>query len=103
MADNGDVYWKLAYDVNMPRSGKVKVHGAQWDADTGVLYLYVSTSEEELDLAEYQEGIPLYEPSEDGYDELIGMKPVELGEPPQTLVKIWHRQMAEHHLGGSDG
>ena len=94
-----NVYWDLVYDINLPRNGKVKVHGAKWDDETGVLHVYVSTSDEELDVEDYVEGTPLYEPAEDGYDELIGMNPVSLGDPPQSLVKGRHRQMAELHLG----
>jgi hypothetical protein len=99
MAEKQDVYWKLAYDINLPRNGKVKVHGAQWDEERQALYVYVSTSDTESDLSEYQEGVPLYEPAEDGVDELIGMNPYELGDPPQTLVKGFHRQLADHLLG----
>jgi hypothetical protein len=102
MTEKQDVWWKLAYDINMPRNGKVKVHGAQWDPDQQALFIYVSTSDEERDLSEYQEGIPLYEPAEDGVDELVGMNPTDLGDPPQTLVKGFHRNLTEHLLGAKE-
>jgi hypothetical protein len=41
--DDPYVYWKLAYDINLPRP-KVKVHHVEWDNDQGVLFVYVSTA-----------------------------------------------------------
>lgn len=97
-----DVYWDLTYDINLPRNGKVKVHGASWDEETKILHVFVSTSDVEGSIAQYQEGVPLYEPAEDGYEELVGMNPVEVGDPPQSLVKSHHKEMAARVLGDDD-
>ena len=93
-----DVYWKLSYNINLPRP-KVKVHRVEWDETQGVLFVYVSTSKNKHPRDEYIDGIPLYAPDEDGVDVLVGMNPVALGDPPQTLVKGWHLDMAERLLG----
>ena len=95
-----NVHWKLSYTLNLPRP-KVKVHHVEWDDEQGVLFVYVSTGRKR-GLDKYTDGIPLYLPDESGVDVLVGMKPVELGEPPQTLVKGWHNQLAEHLLGEGD-
>ena len=94
---NDNVYWNLGYDINLPEG--VKVHHVEWDAEGQVLHIYVSTSGRKRSLTKYTRGIPLYEPDETGYDQLVGMNPVELGDPPQSLVKVMHREMAERLLG----
>ena len=96
-----DVYWKLSYNLNLPMP-KVKVHDVEWDEEQGVLFVYVSTSGRKRKTAAYVDGIPLYQPDENGVDVLVGMKPVALGDPPQTLVKVWHNEMADRLLGEED-
>lgn len=93
-----DVYWKLAYDINMPRP-KVKIHHVEWDEDRGVLYIYISTSGRKRKPEAYLEGAPLYQPDETGYELLVGMSPVDLGKPPQSLVKGHHIERADRLLG----
>lgn len=96
-----DVYWKLSYDINLPRP-KVKVHSVEWDEDQGVLFVYVSTSGRKRNPERYEDGIPLYQPDEDGVDVLVGMSPTRVGQPPQSLVKVFHNEMADRLLGEGD-
>lgn len=93
------VYWNLCYDINLPSTGKVKVHTVTWDPDSEMLQVYVSTAEDPIDPEDYTQGVPLYEmnPEEARY-ELVGMNPIGLGDPPQTLVKDHHVEMAKRLL-----
>ena len=90
-----DIYWKLCYDINLPTSGKVKVHGVSWDEETQMLYVNVSTEDTPGDPEDYVEGSPLYEMDpEEGRYQLVGMNPISLGADPQSLVKEHHVAMA---------
>jgi hypothetical protein len=91
MADE-HIYWDLAYDINLPTNGSVKVHGVYWQEETQTLHVRVSTAEEKepVDLGLYIEGSPVYENDHEGRPVLIGMNPYHLGEPPQSLVKDSH-------------
>jgi len=102
------VYWKLAFDINLPRP-KVKVHRVEWDEEVGALFVYVSTSGRKRSPEKYIDGIPLYQPNEFGYDQLVGLSPVDLSETlaledrTQTIVKHMHNDMADRLLGSDDG
>lgn len=102
------IYWKLAFDINLPRP-KVKVHRVEWDEEQGALFVYISTSGRKRSPEKYIDGIPLYKPNEFGYDQLVGLSPVDLSDTlsledrTQTIVKHMHNDMAERLLGDSDG
>jgi hypothetical protein len=94
-----NIHWKLAYDIALPRDGSVHVHNVEWDEDAQTLFVYVSTSKRHRKPENYKTGTPLYEENEAGFYDLVGMNPDSMNDPPQTLVRQIHVEMAERLLG----